>query len=112
MADATEPEWIWLANDAIEEFKRWRIQAGATTASAASYATGARAFVEYCRRIEAAPIEAIDSFHDHLKRSGDLSDGARSDYRSHARAFVRFLQSKVPLPAERSPVRADGIGVD
>jgi hypothetical protein len=94
LADAADPEWSWLANDAIEDFENWRIQAGATSASASSYATGARSFVRYCRAVDVAPTEAIESFPDYLKRSSDLSDGARSDYRSHARAFVQFLQAR------------------
>lgn len=103
MTESANLEWTWLASGAIDEFKQWRIQAGATTASASSYATGARTFVRYCRGIDLNPIEAIETFHDHLARSGDLSAPARSDYRSHARAFVRFLQST------RSGTRMSGL---
>ena len=44
MTAPTAFEWEWLANDAIDEFKEWRVVGGATRASASSYATGARVF--------------------------------------------------------------------
>lgn len=88
------PDWIWLASRAIDEFKEWRIRTGATAASASSYASGARAFVRYCRRTNQSPQDAIASFHDYLTQAGELSAGARSDYQSHARDFVRFLDGR------------------
>jgi hypothetical protein len=103
-------DWVWLSGPAIDEFKRWRIEAGATSASASSYATGAREFVRYCRRSNSAPTEAADAFHDHLTRAGDLSPAVRSDYRSHARAFARFLVSRQTLRATRTPEKATGTG--
>lgn len=91
MSDEATPDWIWLSNGALDEFKRWRIEAGATAASASSYASGARRFVRHCRTIGAAPANGLDSFREHLDAAQDLSERARADYRSHARAFVAFL---------------------
>ena len=91
MAEPASFDWMWLGNGAIDEFKQWRVRAGATTASASSYATGARVFVRYCRGIDSDPSDAIESFPNYLARLRDLSDHSRADYRSHARAFVRFL---------------------
>lgn len=93
MADQGSLDWSWLSGDAIEDFKRSRIQEGATSASASSYATGARAFVRHCRKSGVGPADGIDSFETYLAGDHQLSVGTRSDYRSHARAFVRFLQS-------------------
>ncbi len=95
MAEPLRPDWIWLASGAIDEFKMWRILDGATAASAASYSTGARKFVRYCRKVERKPSEAIDSFDDHLAQLDYLAASSRSDYRSHARAFVKFLDGRV-----------------
>jgi hypothetical protein len=94
-------DWGWLAHDAIGEFKERRVLAGASQASASSYATGARVFVRYCRSTDQRPHDAINEFDAHLAEATDLSAGTRSDYRSHARAFVQFL-------SQRYPSRSDG----
>lgn len=96
MSDDPTPDWIWLSNGAIDAFKQWRIESGTTAASASSYATGARRFVRHCRSIGAAPASGLDSFRQHLDTAQDLSERARSDYRSHARAFVTFLGDRGP----------------
>lgn len=72
-------DWIWFGGDAIDEFKKWRINAGATTASASSYATGARVYVRHCRRANLNPNDAVDSFKAYLDREKDLTEGSRSD---------------------------------
>lgn len=93
MSGPNDVDWTWLSHDAIEEFKRQRIEAGGSAASASSYASGARAYVRYCQTRGLDPVASSDSFHAYLNRSGDLSAKVRSDYRSHARAFARFLRS-------------------
>ena len=91
--EITKMDWVWLSADAIEQFKAWRIQGGATAASASSYATGARSFVHYCRGLDKDPSSAIEDFYKNLARNSGITPRARSDYRSHARAFVRFLSA-------------------
>lgn len=104
MAESVQYDWIWLSTGAIEDFKQWRIGTGATAASAASYASGARRFVAYCRSIEENPTDAVETFHSHLGQVGDLSVRARADYRSHARSFVEFLTS-TPRRTASAPLR-------
>jgi hypothetical protein len=94
MPESAGVDWIWLANGAIDEFKQSRIRAGATSASASSYATGARAFVRHCRTADQHPSDAIKTFHTYLAQTSDLSGRARSHYESYARAFVQFLRDR------------------
>ncbi|WP_436793482.1 hypothetical protein [Actinospongicola halichondriae] len=86
-------DWIWLQNSAIDEFKAWRIQGGATQASASSYTAGAKRYARFCRGADLDPHHSADRFHAHLIERDELATGSISDYRSHARAFIRFLDA-------------------
>lgn len=92
--DGSVETWLWLANGAIDEFKRWRVAGGATTASAASYASGARAYVQYWRVVG----DSGESFESHLRRTRGVSPRAIGSYQTHAREFLRFLHSTGRLP--------------
>ena len=96
MAEARAVDWHWLTDEAIEDFKEWRVARGATRASASSYATGARAFVRYCRNANVEPTTAVDAFRDHLARENRLTPHAQSSYGSHAFEFVEFLRARRP----------------
>ena len=88
----TTVDWIWMANGAIDEFRQWRIQGGATAASAQSYTSGAKAFVRFCRAEGLGVVDGLEPFPGHLTRKGELSSKSISDYCSHARKFVEFLR--------------------
>ena len=95
-ASSAEPklDWIWLTDGAIDDFRQWRIEGGATYASAQSYTSGAKRFVRFCRSEEVRPTEAsVAAFHSSMLRKAELSPGSISDYRSHARKFVEFLET-------------------
>lgn len=97
-------DWVWLGNGAVDDFKEWRVRSGATRASAASYASGARAFVRFCRRLGLHPHDAVEPFRVDLARRAEVSPPVQSDYRSHARAFVQFLEEARPIRLSGRPL--------